>query len=133
MLDDLVTTTPREPYRMFTSRAEHRLLLRADNADERLTPWGNNLGLICKKRWKLWEQRSAQLAEILKEIKQLQLTQLAKRSDALATEIIPKLSPKFDARLVRRVVSDIRYEGYIVRQQAEVRRQSGRASCRERV
>lgn len=124
MLDDLVTTTPREPYRMFTSRAEHRLLLRADNADERLTPWGNNLGLICKKRWKLWEQRSAQLAEILKEIKQLQLTQLAKRSDALATEIIPKLSPKFDARLVRRVVSDIRYEGYIVRQQAEVRRRA---------
>ena len=114
---------------MFTSRAEYRLLLRADNADLRLTPLGRELGLVDDDRWAAFEKRRAELDEIRslfdsQFLNGKTLREVARRPDGSVEMIRAVLDGAFDQRLVERVITEAKYEGYIVHQRAAIRRQA---------
>jgi len=129
MLDDLVTKTLTEPYRVFTSRAEHRLILRADNSADRLTPLGDELGLINDERRSAMSRRSAALAEIDALIDEPARQRIVQPdfglNDMLA--ILPKFSTQFGAEhdpgVLLTAMAERQYDGYIRRQRAEIKRQ----------
>ena len=147
LVDDLISMGTNEPYRMFTSRAEYRLLLREDNADIRLTEKGRDLGLVDDNRWRAfsekqegieletqrlkntWVQPNSDMAEkLLKHIDhrishEYSLFDLLKRPE-LNHQIIGDLlqEQKPDSKIAQQVEIDAKYSGYISRQQDEIDR-----------
>ena len=147
MIDDLITRGTREPYRMFTSRAEYRLMLREDNADLRLTEQGRNLGLVDDVRWQAFNNKAEAITTLQSQIKTVWIRPDTEQANTLSAQtgltlsrerrlnellkmpeinlqaalelLAPELS-NLDKQVVEQVEIQGKYAGYLDRQQAEI-------------
>lgn len=150
MVDDLITHGTQEPYRMFTSRAEYRLLLREDNADLRLTEVGHELGLVDEERWRAFNEKRENIeleiqrlrdtvlrpTDISKEqtetvfdgalSREYRLSELLRRPNVTYQSLmsLPGIGPAVeDTKVAEQVEVQFKYAGYIDRQQQEIEKQ----------
>lgn len=150
LVDDLITHGTKEPYRMFTSRAEHRLLLREDNADLRLTEVGYELGLVDESRWRAFNEKREQVEQEIQRLRdtvmhptdvneeesnaifdgklsrEYRLGELLRRPNVTyeALMSLDKFGPAVaDAKVAEQVEVQFKYAGYIDRQQQEIEKQ----------
>ncbi len=124
LIDDLTTKGTNEPYRIMTSRAEYRLLLRQDNADLRLTEIGYATGLAGEERLRRTEQKRGRIADAVARVEALRLTALLRRPEVSFGDLIEKEPSLADIGAAARTGAEIeiKYEGYLRKQQAAVRR-----------